>query len=33
MRDDPVAPKLEALMEERYARIAVGNPESVPNTF
>ncbi|WP_239058728.1 molybdate ABC transporter substrate-binding protein [Acidithiobacillus ferrianus] len=30
MRDYPVAPKLEDLMEERYARIAVGDPESVP---
>ncbi|MHB1579741.1 MAG: molybdate ABC transporter substrate-binding protein [Acidithiobacillus ferrooxidans] len=30
MRDYPVAPKLEDLMEERYARIAMGDPESVP---
>ncbi|MFA6182938.1 molybdate ABC transporter substrate-binding protein [Acidithiobacillus sp.] len=30
MKDYPVAPKLEDLMEERYARIAIGDPESVP---
>ena len=29
-KDYAVAPKLEDLMEERYARIAIGDPESVP---
>ena len=30
IKNYPVAPKLEDLMEERYARIAIGDPESVP---
>lgn len=29
-KDTPLAPALEDLLEERYARIAVGDPESVP---